>query len=65
MMGPHNWRDIFNEKTTKLVTLLDELEIKLKKQSPKVLKHIKETTQLDIAAAFSSLIITLCIYDLP
>ena len=65
MMGNLNWREIFDDKTTKLVLLLNQIEKELKKKCPKVLKHILETTELNTAAAFSSLIITLFIYDLP
>jgi hypothetical protein len=46
------------------LNLLKEIETKLAKKSPKVLRHIQEKTDLNIAAAFSSLFITLFIYDL-
>lgn len=42
--GEHQWRDIFSDDTPKLVSLLDDIELKLKKKVPKVLKHINLTT---------------------
>lgn len=44
LMGPHQWREIFNDKTTKLMGLLNEIEKQMKKKCPKVLKHLLETT---------------------
>ena len=41
-----------------------EIEERLKKKCPKVLTHLNETTQLNVEAAFSSIFITLFIYDL-
>lgn len=65
LYGKHQWRDIFKDNTPRLVRLLDQIEAKLKKKAPKVLTHLVKTTQLNVAAAFSSLFITLFIYDLP
>lgn len=42
-----------------------EIEALLKKKCPKVYKHLVTTAQLNVEAAFSSLFITLFIYDLP
>lgn len=63
--GEHSWRDIFSDDTPKLCSLLREIEAKLEVKCPKVLTHLNETTQLNVEAAFSSLFITLFIYDLP
>ncbi len=63
--GEHQWRDIFSDDTPKLVQLLEEIELKLKKKVPKVLKHLTHTINLGVAAAFSSIFITLFVYDLP
>lgn len=62
--GEHSWRDIFSDDTPKLCSLLREIEERLKKKCPKVLTHLNETTQLNVEAAFSSIFITLFIYDL-
>jgi hypothetical protein len=63
--GEHSWRDIFSDDTPKLCSLLREIEERLKLKCPKVLTHLNETTQLNVEAAFSSIFITLFIYDLP
>lgn len=44
---------------------MEEIELKLKKKVPKVLKHLTHTINLGVAAAFSSIFITLFVYDLP
>jgi|LauGreDrversion4_2_1035121.scaffolds.fasta_scaffold592729_1 hypothetical protein len=65
LCGEHQWRDIFREDTPRLIDLLNRIEEKLKKKCPKVLNHLVQTTQLNVAAAFSSIFITLFVYDLP
>jgi hypothetical protein len=37
----------------------------LKKKYPKVLKHIKDEADFDLTAIFSSIFITLFVYDVP
>ena len=44
LCGEHSWRDIFRDDTPRLVSLLEEIEAKLKKKCPKVLKHLVTTT---------------------
>lgn len=63
IMYEHNWREVFNDKTTKLMELLEVIETKLKKKVPKVFKHITMVEDLNIAAVFSSIFITLYVYD--
>ena len=65
IMTEHNWREVFNDKTTKLLSLLQEIEHLLKLKCPKVHKHIKYVEDVDISALFSSIFITLFVYDVP
>lgn len=45
--------------------LLKRVELLLAKKLPKVLKYLKVDTNIDLAAVFSSIFITLFVYDVP
>jgi hypothetical protein len=64
-MTKHNWREIFNHNTSKLIQLLKRIEVLLGKKFPKILKYLKKDTNIDLAAVFSSIFITLFVYDVP
>lgn len=41
IMNQHNWRAVFNDKTTKLIELLVQIEDEVSRRFPKVFKHIR------------------------
>ena len=59
-----NWRYIFNNNTPKLLSLLDLLADRLHASTPSVLAHLHQQ-DLSLAACFSPIFLTLCIYHLP
>ena len=65
IMVEHNWREIFNVETPKLIELLEDVDINLKKKFPKLCKHIQKEASFDMTAIFSSIFITLFVYDVP
>ena len=65
IMGEHNWRDIFNEETPKLVKLLETVDEYINKKFPKLVKYLKNEVNFDLTSIFSSIFITLFVYDAP
>ena len=65
IMFEHNWREIFDEKSSKIAVLLNDLSNYIKKRHPKVFRHMELDEHVTFEASFSSQIITLFIYDAP
>ena len=65
IMNKHNWRLIFNANTTKLISILQRIEQIMAAKFPKVLKNLQTDPNMDLAAIFSSILITLFVYDVP
>lgn len=60
-MNRKNWRCIYKHELSKLMELLDIVEMKLKKDFNLVYTHLEEH-DFTVGAAFSPLFITLYIY---
>ena len=65
IMNDHNWREIYNSKTTKLFQILKEFEQLFKVKCSKVYEHILEAEDVDFNILFSPIFITLFINEVP
>lgn len=64
LMHRKNWREVYNHNTPKLHSLLNLVQERLQKEDPVLLNHLLRY-DLEMAAAFSPLFITLYIYRIP
>jgi hypothetical protein len=59
------WRDIFNINSDKIAKMLKDIELGIQKEFPAFYHKFQVDDLLTVEAAFSSIVITLYIYDAP
>lgn len=64
-MFEKGWRDIFNQKSSRIATILSDLEVYIKATWPKLHHRMISDEYLSMESTFTSTIITLYIYDAP
>lgn len=65
VMFEKGWRDIFNQKSSKIASVLNDLEIYIKQTWPKLHQRLLSDEYLSMESTFTSQVITLYIYDAP
>ena len=65
VMFEKGWRDIFNQKSSKIAAVLHDLEAHIKVTWPKLHQRMQSDEYLSMESTFTSQIITLYIYDAP